>query len=179
MIRMLVRWNLLVMTSFILSCPVWAISTTVNQTQGPPATISTATVGGHCLVEPLGGSDGVDVSCSDGSSYVRANTLTGCLDYEGRGICAMGSLGIGLWGGTQLVCDKGTPQEKTYNVSTGTEVPHKGCKLAAGVSATCDDGAGNTSGATCAGGCGDYEGKGCCCRTDTPNCGPGNACNGK
>jgi hypothetical protein len=147
----------------------------VNLEGGGTVTIHTGGTGGQCAVTPLGGDEGSDAECSDGSgNRASANTVTGCLETEGKGLCALGTVSISLFASNQLHCSGGV----SYNMSTGND--EGSCvHTEGGSSMECDDGDSNSASADCENGCGDTHGSGCCCREGTAGCGAGKNCTGK
>lgn len=151
-----------------------AAITYMTTEDGSTVTIHTGTSGGQCLVTPLGGGDGTDVECYDGNgNSSRANTIQGCMETSGTGLCAKGHWGPGTMASGQLNCDNNV----SYNLSTGND---EGTCTRGPDSMTCDDGDNprNAATASCSGGCGDTHGSGCCCKASTSGCGPGKNCTG-
>src|SRR5262245_42923393 len=83
---------------------------------GDTWSISTNSVGGNCVVTPLGGDLGTNVTCTDGANSVRANTVTQCIFTMGIAACVKGDPTTRPLATTELDCGS----NNVYRVTTGS-----------------------------------------------------------
>lgn len=132
--------------------------------------IHTMTIGGFCQTRLMGGG-GVQVTCTDGSIEVAANSVGGCADNNKAGYCAKNEPPTAL-DGNQLNCG-----DADYQMHSGTDGENNCTGSGETGSKRCEDASGeNFAEASCEHGCGNSGGTGCCCEVGSPGCGSGVGC---